>query len=346
MTTDTKSKTSSKEAPGKDAADERPADELKEAGRQLLRALTMRMLNSASGRVQGLTQRLTDEGGAGAKAAAAGAESIAEGNSPVKAGLKAGMAGAKEKTKEALGSGGGGEGKGGKKGGAKSTVIVEEFDVGLPRRVAYDQWTQFADYPDFTKKVESVEQESDEKLNWRAKIFLSHRSWESTITEQVPDERIVWKSKGAKGYVDGAVTFHELAPTITRILLVAEYHPDGFVEKTANLWRAQGRRLRLEYKNIKRHMMTRTILEQDEVEGWRGEIRDGEVVKTHEEALKEEEERGDDEARDEQGRDEDETRDESGEDEARDEGDGDEARDGEDEARGERKRGRSKAKSR
>ncbi|MFD0537036.1 SRPBCC family protein [Actinomadura luteofluorescens] len=193
----------------------------------------------------------------------------------------------KDKVKSAVG--GGGKGKGGGQGKMKVTNIMEEFDVGLPRRVAYDQWTQFADYPSFTKKVESVEQESDEKINWRAQVFLSHRTWESTIIEQVPDERIVWKSKGPKGYVDGAVTFHELAPSMTRVLLVAEYHPDGFFEKTANMWRAQGRRLRLDFKHIKRHMMTKTLLEQEEVEGWRGEIRDGEVVKTHEDALKEEE---------------------------------------------------------
>src|SRR5690606_4334529 len=128
-------------------------------------------------------------------------------------------------------------------------------------------------------------------LNWRAQIFLSHRCWESTIIEQVSDERLVWKPKGPKGYADGAVTFHEITPTMTRGLLVAEYHPDGFCEKTANLWRAQGRRLRLDFKHIKRHMMTRTLLEQDQIQGWRGEIRDGEVVKTHEEALEEEQEK-------------------------------------------------------
>ncbi|TDD85893.1 SRPBCC family protein [Actinomadura darangshiensis] len=271
---------------------ELPVEQLKEAGREFVQALMVRTLEKAGGRIEGLTERLNDAadgGGAGKKAAAAGVKKLAEGDSPLKAGLSAGAAGAKEKVKNAVGGGSGG-GKGG--GGAKVINIVEEFDVGLPRRVAYDQWTQFADYPSFTKKVESVEQESDEKVNWRAQIFLSHRSWESTITEQVPDERIVWTSKGSKGYVDGAVTFHELAPTMTRVLLVAEYHPDGFFEKTANLWRAQGRRLRLDFKNIKRHMMTQTLLRQDEVEGWRGEIRDGEVVKTHEDALKEDEEAG------------------------------------------------------
>ncbi|WP_243710736.1 SRPBCC family protein [Actinomadura sp. KC216] len=253
-----------------------------ETGRKLM----VRTLEKASSAIEAMTHRLNeaaDGNGAGKKAAAAGAEKLAKGAGPLKAGLGAGMAGAKEKAKEAVGSGGGA-------GNAKVTNIVEEFDVGLPRRVAYDQWTRFTDFPTFTKKVESVEQESDEKVNWRAKILWSHRSWESTITEQVPDERIVWTSKGPHGYVDGAVTFHELAPTMTRVLLVAEYHPDGFFEKTANLWRAQGRRLRLEFKNVKRHMMTQTLLNQKEVEGWRGEIRDGEVVKTHEDAVKEEQE--------------------------------------------------------
>ena len=179
--------------------------------------------------------------------------------------------------------------RGGGGGGDERVVnIVEEFDVGLPVRVVYDQWTQFEDFPGFTGKLERVEQESDEKISWRAKIFLSQRRWESTIIEQVPDQRIVWRSTGAKGYVDGAVTFHQLAPNLTRVLLVAEYHPGGFLEKTANLWRAQGRRLRLEFKHIKRHMMTRTLLEQDQIKGWRGEIRAGEVVKSHEDAVKEE----------------------------------------------------------
>ncbi|MEU8303473.1 SRPBCC family protein [Actinomadura sp. NPDC048955] len=279
---------------GNGNAQDLPVDQLKDAARALAQALMVRALEKASGQIGSLTERLDggDGGGVAGKAAATGAKKLAEGESPLKAGLSAGATGAKEmvkdKVKSAVG-GGGKDGKGGGQGKMKVTNIMEEFDVGLPRRVAYDQWTQFADYPSFTKKVESVEQESDEKTNWRAQVFLSHRTWEATIIEQVPDERIVWKSKGPKGYVDGAVTFHELTPDMTRVLLVAEYHPDGFFEKTANMWRAQGRRLRLDFKHIKRHMMTKTLLEQEEVEGWRGEIRDGEVVKTHEDALKEEE---------------------------------------------------------
>src|SRR5215203_443792 len=168
------------------------------------------------------------------------------------------------------------------------TNIVEGLDVGLPLRTTYDTWTQFADFPSFMKKVETVDQESDEKTNWKAKVFWSRRTWQATIVEQVPDSHIVWRSTGPKGHVDGAVSFTELGPNLTRVLLVLEYWPKGLFERTGNLWRAQGRRARLEFKHFRRHAMTNVLLRQEEVEGWRGEIRDSEVVKTHEEALEEE----------------------------------------------------------
>lgn len=276
--------------------DELPLEQLKEAGQELVQALVTRATRSVSGKVGDLTRRLTDvseNGGSGLMAAVTGAKEVAEGGSPMKGALSAGIAGAKEKAKEAVGAGGGGGGSSSGGGSAKVVNILEEVDVGLPLREAYNQWTQFQDFPGFTRKVESADQESDEKINWKAQVFLSHRSWESTIIEQVPDDRIVWTSTGTKGHVDGAVTFHELVPTMTRILLVLEYHPQGFFEKTANLWRAQGRRARSDFRHIKRHMMTNTILEQNEPDGWRGEIRDREVVQTHEDALKEEWERSD-----------------------------------------------------
>ncbi|MFB4303734.1 SRPBCC family protein [Actinomadura sp. NTSP31] len=182
---------------------------------------------------------------------------------------------------------GGGKGGGGKK--VKVTNIVEHTDIGAPRRLVYDQFTQFQEFPSFTKKVMTVDQADDLKLNWQAKIFWSKRTWEATIIEQVPDEHIVWRSKAPKGHVDGAVSFHELAPNLTRVLVVLEYHPQGLFERTGNLWRAQGRRVRLELKHFRRHVMTQSLTRADEIEGWRGEIRDSEVVKTHEDALKEEE---------------------------------------------------------
>jgi hypothetical protein len=254
--------------------------------RELAKAAGERAGKQVAGRIGGLTTRLTSiaegKGSPEQVAAVTGAKAAAEGKSPAKSMLSAGFAGLKAKISNAFG-GGGGKG-GGKK--IKVTNIMESVEVGVPLSVAYDQWTQYSDFPSFMKKVESVEQESDEKTNWKAQVFWSHRTWEATTVEQVPDSHIVWRSKGAKGSVDGAVSFHELAPNLTRILLVLEYHPQGLFERTGNIWRAQGRRARLELKHFVRHVMTKTILEQDELEGWRGEIRDSQVVRTHEEAMK------------------------------------------------------------
>ncbi|TDC98134.1 SRPBCC family protein [Actinomadura sp. 7K507] len=194
---------------------------------------------------------------------------------------------------------GGGKGGGGKK--VKVTNIVEHTDIGAPRRLVYDQWTQFQDYPSFMKKVISVDQADEAKLNWQAKIFWSKRTWEATIIEQVPDEHIVWRSKGSKGHVDGTVSFHKLSPNLTRVLLVLEYHPQGLFERTGNIWRAQGRRVRLELKHFRRYVMTQSLANPDEVEGWRGEIHDSEVVVTHEDALAEEERDREENARDAKG---------------------------------------------
>ncbi|MGW1798356.1 SRPBCC family protein, partial [Streptomyces sp. NPDC001984] len=127
--------------------------------------------------------------------------------------------------------------------------------------------------------------------DWKVKVGPSTRGWKATTQEQVPDERIVWTSEGAKGTTRGCVSFHELTSTLTRIVLVVEYYPSGFFEKTGNIWRAQGRRLRLDFKHFQRYV----TLTDEEPEGWRGEIRDGEVVRTHEEAIEEEEQAADEE---------------------------------------------------
>jgi uncharacterized membrane protein len=241
-------------------------------------------LNGLKDTVKGAADAVS-QGKTAPKAALGVAKSLAAGGSPAKATVSGGITALKEVGGRMFGKKS--QGASGNK--VKITSIVEEIDVGAPRRLVYDQWTQFQDFPSFTKKVQSTEQVADEKLEWKAKIFWSTRTWESTIIEQVPDERVVWRSKGAKGYVDGAATFHELSPDLTRVLLVLEYHPKGLFEKTGNLWRAQGRRVRLELKHFKRHVMTQTLLAKaDDIEGWRGEIHDSEVVKTHEDAVADE----------------------------------------------------------
>ncbi len=271
----------------KSLVDELPFDRLKDELQHGLVTLGEKALSSAGERLTDFTERLNDvadDGGFVGGAAKEGAKEAAEGGSPVKGALKGGLSGAKDKVKEKLGGGGGDSGKSG----TKSTNIVEEIDIGAPVHVVYNQWTQFQDWAGFMKKVDTIEQEDEAKANFKAQVFWSHRRWEAHILEQTPDEKIVWRSKGEKGHVDGAVTFHELAPNLTRVLVVLEYYPQGLFERTGNLWRAQGRRARLELKHFRRHVMTEVLQHPDEVEGWRGEIEDGEVTRSHDEVVEEE----------------------------------------------------------
>jgi hypothetical protein len=272
-------------------------DTLRDAGQELLGVVLKRAASSASDRVSDFSDRLTNvsENGESLRSLVRRPgeddrrdDSDDDGDeSDSGSGFGSMLSGLKDKVKSAFG---GSKGESGGKKKLKLTNIVETIDVGLPLRTTYDLWTRFTDFPTFMKKVESVTQPEDEVTQWKAQVFFSHREWEATILEQVPDSHIVWRSKGAKGHVDGAVTFGALGPNMTRVALVLEYHPQGLFERTGNLWRAQGRRARLEFKHFRRHAMTQALLHPDEVEGWRGEIHDGEVVKTHEEAMEQEQE--------------------------------------------------------
>ncbi|RYU10674.1 SRPBCC family protein [Nocardioides iriomotensis] len=283
----------------KGVLDELPVDRLKDEIRSGLGMLGEKAVESAGQRLTDLTGRLTDVadgGGVVGKAAKKAAKEGATGGSPVKGALVGGLGGVKDKVKEKIGGGGGN--KGGK--GTRSTSIIEEIDIGAPISLVYNQWTQFQDWSGFMKKVKGVDQQEDEKVEFSAQVFWSHRKWQGTIIEQVPDEKIVWRSQGEKGHVDGAVTFHEITPDLTRVLVVLEYYPQGLFERTGNLWRAQGRRARLELKHFRRHVMVSLLQgDTDEVEGWRGEIHDSEVVRSHEEVV-EEEQQAEDESPDEE----------------------------------------------
>jgi len=194
----------------------------------LVSALADRVLSGANDKVGGLTDKLSGVGSGQGKAVAKAGQKVAEGKSP----LRAGLAAAGESVKSKVGDlvKGGGKGGGGKK--LKVTNIIEEVDIGAPISLVYDQWTQFQEFSNFMKKVEGIDQQEDQKLEFKAQVLWSHRTWQATILEQVPDERIIWRSSGEKGHVDGAVTFHELAPDLTRVLVVLEYHPQGLFERT------------------------------------------------------------------------------------------------------------------
>src|SRR3954447_317757 len=251
-----------RDAVGKNPAAEKLFGEVE----TFVRDRALDLVDSLGDRIGGAADKLEDIAANGGTLTRAG-KSMSDGDGPLKAGVKAIGGGLKDRIGDLVGGGGGG-GQGG-----KATVIAESIEIGVPVSVAYNQWTQFQEFGQFTKGVQSVEQEDETTTNWKAKVAFSTRSWNANITEQVPDERIAWTSDGDKGSVNGVVTFHELAPNLTKVLMELEYHLKGFVEKTGNLWRAQGRRARLDLKKFRQFVMMRG----EETGAWRGEIRDGEV---------------------------------------------------------------------
>ncbi|MGW5971697.1 SRPBCC family protein [Streptomyces sp. NPDC055186] len=287
-----------------DLAHSEAADHLKAELQDYLAAQATRLLTGVGRKLGETTGKLTDiaEGNSPgfAKLALDGGRKLAEGKSPLRSAVELGASRAKDNVMGALkGLGGGGKSKRKRSAGKKPTVIMEHIDVGVPLRTAYDQWTQYQDFSTFAKGVKSANKSDDTTSDWQVKVLWSNRSWKAKTTEQIADDRIAWSSEGAKGTTKGVVSFHSLGDKLTRVLLVIEYYPSGFFEKTGNIWRAQGRRARLDLKNFARFITFKGEAE----DSWRGEIQDGEVVRSHEDAVAEEEEQqsppGDEEPEDE-----------------------------------------------
>ncbi|MFF8092451.1 SRPBCC family protein [Streptomyces sp. NPDC016675] len=279
-----------KKNPIADVAQSEAADRLKAEVQEYLAAQVTRLLTGVGTKLGETTGKLNDiaEGNSPgfAKLALDGGRKLAEGKRPMRAAFEVGAGKVKDNVVGAFKNLAGGRGRKKGGGGQKPTVIIEYVDVGVPLRTAYDQWTQYQDFSTFAKGVKSANRADDTSSDWQLKVFWSNRSWKAKTTEQVPDDRISWTSEGAKGTTKGVVSFHQLADSLTRVILVIEYYPKGLFEKTGNIWRAQGRRARLDLKNYVRHI----TLKGEADDGWRGEIRDGEVVRSHEDALAEEQE--------------------------------------------------------
>ena len=270
-----------------DLANDPATDRLKQELQSYLQARAVKAVSGLGSKLGEGVGRLAEPGGGpGALmgSLAKGGKALSEGKSPAQAAMAVGTSHVKDMVKDKVK---GLFGKGSKTGGgkSKSVTIVEDIDVGVPVREAYDQWTQFQEFSSFAKGVVSVEKTDDLSSNWKVKVAKSTRSMKANVTEQIPDERISWTTDGAKGTVKGVVTFHKITDNLTRVLLVLEYFPGGFFEKTGNIWRAQGRRARLDLKLYRKFIMMRG----EATDGWRGEIRDGEVVVEHDDAVEEEE---------------------------------------------------------
>ncbi|WP_225849726.1 SRPBCC family protein [Streptomyces sp. HPF1205] len=244
-----------------------------------LGSATAKLTDAAQGQGPGLGRMALESGRKALGASGLGGKEVLRGA------MSAGLGLVKDNVAGAV-KGMAGKGRRGSRAGARPTVILESVDIGVPVREAYDQWTQFQEFSGFAKGVRGVSTSDDTTSDWKFKIFWSSRSWRAQVTEQVPDRRIAWTAEGAKGTAGGVVTFHPLGENLTRVLLLIEYHPKGLFEKTGNIWRAQGRRARLDLKHFARFVTVRG----EATGGWRGEIQDGEVVVSHEDAVAEEEE--------------------------------------------------------
>jgi len=110
------------------------------------------------------------------------------------------------------------------------STVEESIEVNVPIRTAYNQWTQFEELPNFMDSVHEVRQLDDKHLHWKASIAGKEKEWDAEITEQIPDERIAWRSLGGVNNA-GAVTFHRISDNKTRVMLQMDYDPQSIDEK-------------------------------------------------------------------------------------------------------------------
>jgi uncharacterized membrane protein len=172
-------------------------------------------------------------------------------------------------------TGGGGKDPSQGWGKGRRNPIQRWADVAVPIETAYNQWTQFEEFPKFMHRVLNVQQDEEDraKVKWQEKIWLSKRDWEAQITEQIPDTKIAWKTVSGTSHV-GHVTFHRLDENLTRVLVTIDFNPSGLFEKMASGFRFAKRAAESDLCRFKAF-----IEAHGEATGaWRGRIEDGEVV--------------------------------------------------------------------
>jgi uncharacterized membrane protein len=143
----------------------------------------------------------------------------------------------------------------------------KSVDVNVPVRTAYNQWTQFEEFPQFMSDVESVNQLDATHLHWRVKIAGVEREFDAEITEQLPDQRIAWRSTSGVGHA-GVVTFHKLEDAKTRVMFQLDMSPETFAEKVGDKVGIVSKAAERDMKNFKEFIEMRGT----ESGSWRGEV--------------------------------------------------------------------------
>ena len=145
--------------------------------------------------------------------------------------------------------------------------VEASIDVNVPVSTAYNQWTQFEEFPQFMEGVKQVRQLDDRTLEWTANIAGSEETWRAEIDQQEPDQRIAWHSiEGARNA--GAVDFHRLDDNTTRIMLMMEFEPEGAVKQVGDALGFPERRVRGDLQRFKDFIESRG----GESGAWRGRI--------------------------------------------------------------------------
>jgi uncharacterized membrane protein len=152
-------------------------------------------------------------------------------------------------------------------GSRRMSTTTESTEVDVPLSTAYNQWTQFEDFPKFMAGVLQVRQLDDTHLHWRAEIAGKEQQWDAEITQQIPDKLIAWRStSGARN--EGCVTFHPVSDSRTRIELRMDYEPQGPVETVGDALGAVSARARGNLERFKAFLESRGT----ETGAWRGSV--------------------------------------------------------------------------
>jgi uncharacterized membrane protein len=146
-------------------------------------------------------------------------------------------------------------------------TVQESIEVEVPVRTAYNQWTQFEEFPSFMEGVEEVQQLDPTHLRWRASVAGKEKEWTAEITEQRPDERVAWKNvDGAENA--GVVTFHRTGEGKSRVTAQIDAEPEGLAEAAGDALGLLDRRVKGDLARFKAFIESRSA----ETGAWRGEV--------------------------------------------------------------------------
>jgi len=152
--------------------------------------------------------------------------------------------------------------------------IEKTIEVDVPLRTAYNQWTQFEDFPKFMEGVKEVRQLDDKRLHWRAEVLGKDVEWYAEITQQIPDERITWKSTSG-AHNAGSISFQPVGPSKTRLTLRIEYEPEGVAETSGSALGLVSLRVEGDLRRFKKFIEGLG----HETGKWRGEIHGAQVTR-------------------------------------------------------------------